>query len=294
MRALLLASIISLLLTGCSSTTLAYRYADWGIVWWIDDYIPMTDAQQAQLEKDVQSLQRWHCRTELPRYSDWLVSLKQDVEAESFDQSRVQFHQEQLFSFFTPLMERAKPAAVRLLSSLSDEQVNELADNMAESQKEFEEEFLADSPEDTREARADRTAERVERWLGDLSEQQMGTVRQWSNDRGEQTQIWLEGRRNWQKAFLEALKHRTQDDFPARVSYLIDNSGEVRGARYQQMIADSRASMAGLMSDLLKQADDQQLNHLLDKAASLRGDFDSLHANTCEGDAGAEQTAQAS
>lgn len=35
-------AIIVLLLTtflaGCSSTKTAYRFADWGIVWWVEDY----------------------------------------------------------------------------------------------------------------------------------------------------------------------------------------------------------------------------------------------------------------
>jgi len=55
----------------------------------------------------------------------------------------------------------------------------------------------------------------------------------------------------------------------------------VRGPRYQQMMTDSRDSIAGLMTDLLKQADQPQLDHLLDQAATLRGDFITL---TCTGE----------
>jgi len=265
-----------LLLGGCSSTKMAYRYADWGIVWWVDDYIPMTAEQESRLEQDIHDLRQWHCATELPRYSEWLAELKSDVRSGDLSQSTVTHHQEQLLSFFPPLMERARPATTRLLSSLSDQQVQQLASNMEESQKELEDEFLADDPEQTREARAKRTMERVERWLGALNERQRDTVNAWSEGRGQQTKIWLEGRRNWQQALIDALETRNSDGFSEQVRYLMNNYEEVRGKRYQRMMSDSRTAMAGLMADLLQQADQRHLDHLLEQAESMRGDFDTL------------------
>jgi len=279
-RTVVMIALTAVFLTACSSTKLAYQYADWGIIWWVEDYVPMTGPQQAQLEEDVLALRDWHCSSELPRYSAWLTKLKQDVRAGDLDRATVTYHQEQLFSFISPLAERAKPAATRLLSSLSDAQVRELADNMTESQVEMEEEFLSEDPEQTRQARAERTLERVENWLGSLNETQTDIVNQWSDARGRQTEIWLQGRRNWQQAFLDALEHRTGDDFARKIDYLIDNNSEVRGPEYQRMMSESRNSMASLMTDLLQKSDQKQLDHLLEKASSLRRDFNTLACTT--------------
>jgi hypothetical protein len=267
---------IVLVLASCSSTKLAYRYADRGIVWWVDDYISLTDEQESQLKRDIFALRDWHCRTELPRYSQWLEELKQDVRSGNLKKTRVSYHQEQLLSFSPPLADRAKPAAKRLLSSLSDEQVRELADNMAESQTELEEEFLAENPEQTRQARTERTKERVERWLGTLNEAQTRILEQWSFNRGRQTEIWLEGRRTWQRKLLEALEQRKQAGFDRTIDYMIDNNDDLRGPEYQQMMAESRASMTDLLTGLLEEADQQQLDFLLDRAATLRSDFNNL------------------
>jgi hypothetical protein len=267
---------IALVLASCSSTKLAYRYADWGIVWWVDDYIPMTDEQENQLELDLLSLRDWHCRTELPRYSGWLAELKQDVRSGNLQKARVSYHQEQLLSFFPPLADQAKPAAKRLLFSLSDEQVRELADNMAGSQAELEKVFLAENPEQTRQARTERTKERIERWLGTLNETQTRILEQWSFNRGRQTEIWLEGRRTWQRKLLEAIEQRKEAGFDSAIDYLIDNNDELRGSEYQQMMAESQASTTDLMTDLLEEADQQQLDLLLDRAAALRDDFNTL------------------
>ena len=263
-------------LVGCSSTKVAYRYADWGIGWWVEDYVSLTADQKQQLNNDIAQLRQWHCSAELPRYQAWLDELESDVSNNPPDQATVEYHQQQLFSFFPSLLERATPVATNLLSSLSDEQVQELADNMAQSQREMEEEFLADSPEATAEARADRTAERVERWLGELNSEQRNIVRQWSANRGAQTEIWLQGRRNWQLALLEILEGRDEPTFEAELEYLILNSEEVRGEAYKAMMAESRVAMASLMHDLILAGDNTTLAHLQNRAVELNNDFEAL------------------
>ena len=275
---------IVFILASCSSTKFAYQYADRGIVWWVDDYISMTDDQEDQLKRDIRDLLDWHCTEELPRYSQWLAELKQDVRSGHLQNTRVSCHQEQLLSFIPPLVDRAKPAVKRLLSSLIDKQVKELADNMADSQVKLEDEFLADDPEQTRQARTERTKKRIERWLGTLNDPQTRILEQWSSNRGRQTEIWLEGRRTWQKKLLEALEQRKEGGFDRAIDYLIDNYDELRGPEYQQMMLESRVSMTGLLTALLDEADQQQLDFLLERAASLRDDFSDL-ACTGVGDA---------
>ena len=268
--------VLAFTLAGCSSTKLAYRYADWGIVWWVEDYISLTADQKQQLNRDIEQLRQWHCSAELPRYQAWLDELESDVSGNPPDRETVNYHQQQLFGFFPSLLDRATPIAANLLSSLSDEQVKELAENMAQSQREMEEEFLADSPEATAEARAERTAERVERWLGELNNEQRDIVRQWSANRGAQTEIWLQGRRNWQLALLEALGRRNEPAFEAELEYLIMNSEEVRGEAYKAMMAESRAAMSSLMHDLILAGDRETLAQLQNRAVELRNDFGAL------------------
>ncbi|MGM0769188.1 MAG: DUF6279 family lipoprotein [Pseudomonadota bacterium] len=276
LRPLLPALLLVLLVTGCSSTKLAYRYADWGIVWWVEDYVALTGDQKQQLNRDIEALRQWHCSAELPRYRAWLDELEADVSEGPPSETTVAYHQDQVFEFFPSLLEQATPVAVNLLSSLSDEQVRELATNMAESQQDMEQEFLADSPQATAEARAERTAERVERWLGDLNEVQQNIVQDWSASRGSQTEIWLQGRRNWQLALLDVLEDRAEPTFPRQLEALILNSEEVRGEAYQAMMRESRVAMADLMHELIQAGDHTTLAHLQGRAEELNSDFKTL------------------
>lgn len=280
LRAGLVATLaILVVLAGCSSTRMAYRYADWGVVWWVEDYVSLTDAQRSRLEADFQDFRQWHCTEELPRYRKWLAGLEQDLAAGEITEADVRQRQQQLFDAIDRLLVRATPMAVDLLGSLDTSQVGELQRNMAANQREKEQEFLGPDPAVAMEQRKHRTRERAERWLGDLSGEQRQIIADWNRARGNQTQVWLEGRRRWQAALQEALTRRDGEGFDDRIAVLIQDSASVRGAEYQAMLADTREALAGLVSDLLAAADTDQLRHLSQELAALRADFRAL---SCE------------
>lgn len=275
--AVLLATI--LVITGCSSTRLAYRYADWGIVWWVEDFITLTKPQKRQLNADIEELKQWHCSTELPRYQAWLHNLQSELAEGKPGPAEISSHQNQLLSLLQPLMHQITPGAVNLLSSLSDEQVCELAKNMAENQRELEEEFLTGDAKSIEHARAERTEERAERWLGSLNPVQKDIIKVWSEDRAGQTEIWLAGRRNWQDTLLNALEYRSQADFEATITELINNPKAGRGDAYAQRIDESMVAMNSLIQELLLASHASQLDHLTRRISELGGDFEAL---TCK------------
>jgi hypothetical protein len=51
-KSFVLILVLAFGLVGCSSTKVAYRYADWGIVWWVEDYVSLTADQKQQLNND--------------------------------------------------------------------------------------------------------------------------------------------------------------------------------------------------------------------------------------------------
>lgn len=278
-RAVALVLIMGFLVTGCSSTRLAYRYADWGIVWWVEDLITLTQPQKKQLNADIESLKSWHCSTELPRYRAWLSSLQSDLALGNPAPAKINNLQNQLMTFFPPLLQQITPTAINLLSSLSDEQVSELAGNMAKKHRELEEEFLVGDAEEIAEARAERTAERAERWLGSLNAKQQSLINGWSESRTGQARIWLEGRQNWQEALLLALENRNEPGFDETITELISNPEAARGDAYVAMMNSSMEAMTSLIQDLLLASKPTHLDHLARQASELSGDFKAL---TCQ------------
>jgi len=269
--------VLVLTIAGCSSARLAYRYADLGTVWWIEDYVSLTSDQENTLEQGVRDLRQWHCSEELPRYERWLSTVIADTHTAVLTNSaRMAFHQEQLLALLPALTERATPMVVAFVKTLSDEQVQELAVNMADRQQELKQDLLKRSPEATASARAERTAERLESWLGDFSDDQYFRIQRWSAAQAGQTDIWLEGRERWQHAFLVALQQRQQAEFTSVISDLLQNPEQARGLAYQQTMAQSKNAMATLLSDLLTMGGEPALEQVKAKATELKSDVDVL------------------
>lgn len=272
----LCAALLIALLTGCSSTQLAYRQLDWALVWWVEDYIPLSDAQEARLETQINSLLDWHCHYELPRYVAWLEDVNALANQTPIRTEDVTTQQADLFDAIDRLAREVHPTATQLLASLGSDQIAALDQAMAESHRERREEFLGDSPEYQQQEREERTRERAERWLGVLTPAQRVTLKTWNRARGNQTEIWLEGRRRWQQALLQNLDHRSAPDFSQRIEHLLVHSSEVRGEAYQTMLAKSRVAVAQLVTDLINQSTPQQRDHLASEIEELQADLEAL------------------
>ena len=261
------------LLVGCSSTRLSYQFADRGVVWWVEDYVDLAGAQEDALRDDLRELRDWHCQTQLPRYSDWLGQLRQETARGTLPPPRIDWHREQVSQFLEPLAERLVPVAARLLTSLSDAQVNQLVASMEEQQAEYRQEYLRD---DTPEDAADRVRERAERWLGTLNDRQQRIVRQWVAGREGATEAWLEGRQNWQEAFAQLLQARHQPDFHDRLRDMIVNYPRYQGEGHRARAQRNAGDVVRLTHDLLVAADDDHWQHLQDETTDLRQDVIAL------------------
>src|SRR3990167_7853221 len=69
-KLLLIAGLV--LLTSCSRLELGYRNLDLLIPWSMDNYVSLTGEQKAWLKPRLTQHIAWHCKSQLPRYADWL------------------------------------------------------------------------------------------------------------------------------------------------------------------------------------------------------------------------------
>jgi hypothetical protein len=272
--------LLSLLIAGCSSTQLAYRQLDWAIVWWVDDYVPLTEAQESRLEKRVTAHLAWHCSQELPRYNEWLTRLKQQTTQTPITEAQVSDLQGELFDAIDRLLVEITPTATQLLGSISGQQQADFAETLAEGQHEREQEYLEGSRKEQLQEREERTRERAETWLGELTEEQRQRIARWNTERGQQTQIWLEGRARWQQQLLRLLDRRASPEFDEKLADLIQNSSAYKGETYQTMMADSRQALTLLITDLISLSTPAQRDHLRQEIDAVQEDFSALVCNT--------------
>lgn len=189
--------IIAMLVQGCA-VKLAYNNADRFARWQTSDYIRMTPEQRQFFDARFDELWYWHRTTQLPRYAEYLDMLAGQVE-QGFDDEAGAFLEATVQGWFIDGVDAANPLMAELLMSLSDEQIDALAEAMERSNLEFrdeDEEFdLVDSVQDG-----------YRRFIGRLSKDQKLFVEANSDRYRPVGNSWIAYRERWQGDLLELIR----------------------------------------------------------------------------------------
>ena len=151
MREAVLALLILSALTACSGLKLTYGQLDWILVERLDDYMTLTDEQNAALGRHVQDLLLWHCATQLRDYATWLREVNQDIQGGQLTPGRVEQHSTRALSLGRRLMAEVVPYLTDILHTASEEQVGEIIKRIDVDNVELREEYLERSEDDLRE-----------------------------------------------------------------------------------------------------------------------------------------------
>ena len=176
-KGLLIAIII--FLSGCS-TKFTYNNLDWLIHWYIDDYVSLSDNQEALFDDYFADWQSWHRSEELSKYIAHLKTLKADLNGEELSAVQIEGHLLDSRQHWERLRDRVSPELADMAAKLTDEQVSALFEELREENDDIQEsleEFKALSPEEQAEERLDDMEEGVSEFIGRLNASQKAIVK---------------------------------------------------------------------------------------------------------------------
>lgn len=263
-RALLLGLAAALLLAlgACSRVGLAYRNLDVIIPWSLGDYLEMSDEQRAFFDEKLDEHLLWHCSQELPRYREWVASLRQMSSARELDPQQMQARFDEAREAVDSIARQITPTTIELLRDLDDTQVRELAEALHEDISERRKEHLKPPLDEQIEARAARMEKRLATWYGRLTPAQKARVRKWSQALGDQNQQWIDNRAQWHARLLQTLQSRDQADFPDRISALMQQRQQYWTPEYRRIFAEAEQHASALLRDVHMLAEPRQREHL--------------------------------
>jgi len=176
-RRLVLLALLAV--SGCSMLRFAYNHGDVYLRWQLGRYLDVHGAQSEELDARIASFVSWHRTNALPQYAKLL-----DEAGKRFERG---LSQEDLVwgydSAQAQILEGVRAGAGQiadLLDRLTAEQAAHLERKFAEDNRKFARDNLKGNEEDRRRRRAKRNIERLEEWLGELSEAQVERVRRYS------------------------------------------------------------------------------------------------------------------
>jgi len=162
----------TLLLGGCSAVRLGYNNAPDLTYWWLDSYMDFDSSQSVRLRADLQTLQDWHRKEELPQYADFIRGLQPLVTK--------QVRPEQVCALYDAIevrllasAERMLPTAAVLAQGFSPAQLEHMQKTWEKHNQEWREDWLDGTPAERSRYRVKKFLERVESFYGRLGDAQV-------------------------------------------------------------------------------------------------------------------------
>ena len=240
--------LVVLILSACSRTELVYNNADWLIYRWADGLLDAEGDQAERWRALFGQVMTRHRRELLPDVVTLLhrVSEQTKPRLTPTGLACVAESTERLLTTHARLL--VDPAA-EVLSGISPAQLAHLQAELDERNRDYRERFLQADPQQRETARFERFVERIERWTGDLTTEQLRLVRDAVRNMPDLAGDWLAYREQQQDRLIALLGghadkaglrvfltdwwvHRRDRD-----ARLTDRFGQVRNATLRLILA---------------------------------------------------------
>ena len=167
---------VIVLMTGCA-ITFGYRHADWLIRWQMDHYLDLNAGQRRDVTTRLETVLRRHRTEALPQYERFLKRCK--AVARGLTNQDLDWVYASYDRFRADVFERLAPDGGVVLTSVTDKQIRHFEDIL--QKEEHKAARGLQKPAVARlEDRAKTMLSWAEDWLGPLSREQSGRIRQWS------------------------------------------------------------------------------------------------------------------
>lgn len=207
MKRLWLTLLALMLLSGCSATRLAYNHADLLLRWQAGRYLDVHEAQSEELDTRLAAFLAWHRATALPQYAA-LARAAGTRLARGLSRADLVWSYDSFQTHIRAAMRAVAEESAPLLDRLSAEQIEHFRQRFAEDNRKFAKEQLEGDDAGRRKRRVKRNVERLEEWLGGLSDAQVERVRHYSERAPLVGEMRDRERRRLQAEFLAMLRAR--------------------------------------------------------------------------------------
>ena len=170
-------ALLILLLAGCSTVRLVYDNAETYLHWRAATYLDLEGAMAEELDERIAAFMAWHRAQALPKYAQIADEATRRFERRLQPADLVWGYD----SIIAQARESLRAAAVQgapLLDRLTPQQITHLERRLAEDNRRFQRENLRGSERERRRHRTERNVERLEDWVGKLSQAQLERVKQ--------------------------------------------------------------------------------------------------------------------
>lgn len=172
----LIAASVLVLLTACNAMKLGYQQGDHLAYWWIDNYVDVSDDQEAQTKDAIARFFAWHRREQLPEIATLLQRTKSEVQ-QPVSEAQLDRLRDDAQRLTRAAFDHAIPDVADLLLTLTPEQIRRMEDKFADGNRKYRKTFLSGDRQKRIDARYDKVMEWSRLIYGRFSREQEDAIR---------------------------------------------------------------------------------------------------------------------
>ena len=170
------ALLIATLLVGCSAVRLGYNSAPTLAYWWLDSYFDFDGEQSLRIRADLQAVQDWHRKEELPLLIQTLKEL-QAMAPKPVTPAQVCNTVTSLQTRVQVTLERVAPSIGAIAPGLQASQIEQVSREFDKRNKKWREDWLEGTNTERAERRVKQIVDRAESLYGSLEPAQMAIIK---------------------------------------------------------------------------------------------------------------------
>ncbi len=247
------------------------------IGWYLDDYVELTDVQQAEFDEKLNSILTWHRNEELSTYINFFDGIEKDLD-KPVNITVVNNWAEQILSAYERIEDKTIPLLYQTGEDLNQEQVNTFVKNLWNRQAELEEEYLSRSNEEYAENNHEKLSKNLTRFLGSLNKEQDAIIKTSTHSLKRFDQAWLEVRRNWYTSLEELLKR--EPSWQQKFDQAYETRKKTRTKSYHEFLDHNLKQTKIVIAKVLNSRTDKQNQHLRREIGNYKDEFKSIIAKS--------------
>ena len=268
----LLAALLVVLTSGCSSFGLVYNRLDTLVHLEVGRYVDLTPAQRADFDLRFSELWRWHRKTQLKLYADDLREFAESA-AMPVSQEEVEALTAKVRAHAMRLADQTFDGFASGIAALNDAQVDDLLKELADRNAKERKKALKLDDDQWREKRAKESIERLDDWAGSVTPEQRQRIREWASGLVRQLPA---ADASALQPLRDVLAGRSEPEFRDRLGTLF-LSPEL-APEDQAQLESERAARSALLADLSALATDAQRRYLQKRLFEIARELDGLAA----------------
>ncbi|WP_264875932.1 DUF6279 family lipoprotein [Vibrio agarivorans] len=252
--------LLCVFLSGCGIRFL-YNNVDRLVIEYLDDYVELERGQEEWLSNKVALLSEWHRRHEIPHYIEHLDQLI-SLNLATFSSQDLASQKRQFQQHGERLLSEIEPKILILASQLNDEQVNQFMKNLRVRHGKYQDKYQDLNEEEIRQRYAERIAENLEQWLGDLTKEQEVLIQLWTSEMEITVNDWVSYQTQVRLQIKEMLAQRADTvTLERKLNSVLTDPERFYSSELNRKLEHNRQVMDLYFVQLVNIATDKQAHH---------------------------------